>query len=49
MITITHLITIILYALALAEYALVESITNAVLPYYHRFSAAYPELSFHLI
>ncbi|KAL2787044.1 hypothetical protein BJX66DRAFT_341625 [Aspergillus keveii] len=39
MITITHLITIVLYALALAEYALVESITIALLPCYNRLSA----------
>ncbi|KAL3450040.1 hypothetical protein BJX65DRAFT_305503 [Aspergillus insuetus] len=48
MITITHLITIVLYALALAEYALVEFITNAVLPCYNRLAAGFPELAWQL-
>ncbi|KAJ0419465.1 hypothetical protein BJY00DRAFT_314067 [Aspergillus carlsbadensis] len=42
MLPITHFISIILYALALAEYALVESITNALLLVYDRLSATYP-------
>jgi hypothetical protein len=50
MITINPLVSITLYVLALAEYALIESITNSVLlSVYNRLSAEFPRLPWGVI